>query len=84
MQFYISRNSNLLNFSQLQLPDYDDYSHIISKVKDSSPGFDGIPYSVYRANKKLAARIFENHTEYMANESEPEHLENFNRCFILV
>ena len=55
------------NFRSCTLPTNDEFKQIISRVKDSACGPDGIPYSAYGAGIDISAAILENTTEYFCH-----------------
>ena len=82
LKSYCDRNRHLFNFSNLELPEVNDFDLTISKLRDSACGPDGIPYSAYKACRPLAAEVFANSVASFATPEEPAGLELFNRQLV--
>ena len=82
LRVYANKNRHLFEFSELSLPDVADYENCISRLRDSAPGPDGLPYSAYKSCKVLSAQIFANSNSSFASESEPPGLEQFNKQLV--
>jgi len=82
LDYYTLHKGHEFCFDQLELPDADFFEDYLPHLRDSATGRNGIPYSAYKALIPVSAHIFSVHTEYMANSSEPDHLEAFNEQLV--
>jgi len=78
LHVYCNRNRSMFNFTSISLPGLDDYVCTLKHVKDSATGIDGVPYSAYKANMDISARVFTNHSTFFSLPTRPPGLTEFN------
>ena len=82
---YKRQNGHKFNFDCLNLPDADDFKHIIKRAKNSAPGPNGIPYAAYVPIAEEASQIFADFYKFLSAAPVPvpgddlfEFIGNFN------
>ena len=66
------------NFENLELPDQGKLEDAIRRTKDSATGPDGVPYSAYKANVELSAKILHNSMSDLQLDDPQSDLASFN------
>ena len=79
---YVRRNSSLLRFENLTLPDAEDLEATIAHAKPSSAGEDGIPYGAYKILGKVSAQVLAAQVNSMATPNAPSHIDKFNKQIV--
>ena len=52
-------NGGKWDWSKVRLPNTSNFVKILEEVPDSSPGFDGLPYSAHRSRSEISAVLLE-------------------------
>ena len=47
------------NWSQVRLPNCFNFSKVVAKTPDSSPGYDGLPYSAHHSHSEISSVLLE-------------------------
>ena len=80
---YFRRHHDTLGvFKEVELPTAGEFAKIISRLKDSATGLNGIPYSAYKSVCQLSSEVFENTVQVFSSPVRPDGLEAFNEQII--
>ena len=81
-RLFCARNASKFVFEDISPMEPKDFEGAIACAKDSATGPNGIPYSAYRGNRKLASQVLCNHADTMMTPERPARLTEFNKQLV--